>query len=447
MPLTYKSPGGGSVYQIDPTTGQRYYPPMGGKDKMGELSSRDFVPAAPIDGIRERSGLNEGQEISRPPADIPSGTPFVNDGTPFGPPAPAITPPAAAPVKHSGLELARANIDTPIEKIAMERGGQKAVDQVNSMAVGMTPRQLMQSYGGLFMSRAEPLFSSLGITRQDFEKALTMPPTRQDLKMRFGEGDIFGPYPAYTGPEAAPSGGNDVYSQFRQSANIEDRRGEQFMPEQQGPATPLPAQRQCPVSSATTRTSRTGVIPPGQLTPRWNEFIYEGTDRPTMARDESLGPDPNPFTGFRPSENVDDRRFDPALTDEQKKTFQGNLPYHQYQLTNEQLKDAADAGRTTLAKQLGADQIGNLEANATMRGATQGARAPRATGDGTGYDDIFAANDAAASEPTSMRDFPSPANDYSTFQQPASRADSREDADLRWWFQPQPRTAQGWRGS
>ena len=95
------------------------------------------------------------------------------------------------PVKHTGLELARANIDTPIEKIAMERGGQKAVDQVSSMAVGMTPRQLQQSYGGMFMSRAEPLFASLGITRQDFEQAAKMPPTRQDIKMRFG-GDFGG---------------------------------------------------------------------------------------------------------------------------------------------------------------------------------------------------------------------------------------------------------------
>ena len=151
------------------------------------------------------------------------GTPFVNDGTPFGPPVPAdYKPPAAAPVKHSGLELARANIDTPIEKIAMERGGQKAVDQVSSMAIGQTPRQLMQSYGGLFMSRAEPLFSSLGITRSDFEKALTMPQTKQDLKMRFGEGGGFGPYPAYAGPEAALGGG---FPDFRQSTNIEDRRG------------------------------------------------------------------------------------------------------------------------------------------------------------------------------------------------------------------------------
>ena len=150
-----------------------------------------------------------------------------------------------APVKHSGLELARANIDTPIEKIAMERGGQKAVDQVSSMAVGQTPRQLMNSYGGLFMSRAEPLFSSLGITRQDFEKAISMPQTKQDIKMRF----------------------------FGSDENIANRP-----------------------------------LGPESFTTDYNKNIYEATDRPTMARDESLGPDPNPFTGFRQSENVDDRR-------------------------------------------------------------------------------------------------------------------------------------------
>ena len=194
----------------------------------------------------------ESADAPRPPADISSGTPFVNDGTPFGPPAPPdYKPPAAAPVKHSGLELARANIDTPIEKIAMERGGQKAVDQISSMAIGKTPRQLMQSYGGMFMSRAEPLFQSLGITRSDFEKAISMPQTKQDLKMRFGEGDIFGPYPAYTGPEAAPAAAmtctrNSGKARMSRIAgmnslcrNSRDRR------------TPLPAPRQCPVFSAT----------------------------------------------------------------------------------------------------------------------------------------------------------------------------------------------------
>ena len=49
-----------------------------------------------------------------------------------------------------------------------------------------------------------------------------MPQTKQDLKMRFGEGGDFGPYPAYTGPEAALGGG---FPDFRQSTNIEDRRG------------------------------------------------------------------------------------------------------------------------------------------------------------------------------------------------------------------------------
>ena len=139
--------------------------------------------------VEQRPGVNQGQDITPPPANIPDAR--VSGGG-FN----ALDAAANAPVKHSGLELARANIDTPIEKIAMERGGQKAVDQISSMAMGMTPRQLQQSYGGMFMSRAEPLFASLGITRQDFEKAAAMPQTKQDIKMRFGEGGDFGPYPA-----------------------------------------------------------------------------------------------------------------------------------------------------------------------------------------------------------------------------------------------------------
>ena len=174
--------------------------------------------------VEERPGVNLGQAISSPPADIPPPG-LVGPGY-NALDAAANAPPT--PVKHSGLELARANIDTPIEKIAMERGGQKAVDQINFMAMGKTPRQLSEQFGGMFMDRAEPLFKSLGITRQDFEQAAKMSPSKQDIKMRFGEmPGGFGPYPDYTGPEAAPGGSGGVFDSFRQQgADVEDRRGE-----------------------------------------------------------------------------------------------------------------------------------------------------------------------------------------------------------------------------
>ena len=340
MPLTYKSPGGGSVYQLDPTTGQRYSPPMGGKDKMGELSSRDFVPAAPIDGVRERSGLNEGQEIPRPPADIPD--PRVSGGG-FN----ALDAAANAPVKHSGLELARANIDTPIEQIAMERGGQKAVDQVSSMAVGKTPRELLQSYGGLFMSRAEPLFSSLGITRSDFEKAITMPQTRQDLKMRFGEGGgLLGPYPEYTGSEAALGGG---FPDFRQSENVDDRRDYSGLRSALGALTNTALQ----------------AFDPRDMIERNMPIPSAGSDLSTQAGVSEL----------------DARLYgDPAIRQWYKQTD--------------------DYDRLT--------------------------------------------QDTGSDAPTgSLRDFQSPATDYSAFQQPASRADLAKTMTFGGGFSPSPEPRQG----
>lgn len=137
------------------------------------------------------------------------------------PPTPPLTP-AAVAQKHSGLELARANIDTPIEQIAMERFGQKGVDEVSWLARGKTPRQLAESYGGMFLNKAEPLFKGLGITRQDFEAAAKLPPAKQDIKMRF----VDGLKPPASG--ARPTGNLSPFSGFRpEPGSIEDRRNTQ----------------------------------------------------------------------------------------------------------------------------------------------------------------------------------------------------------------------------
>src|SRR4029077_16487350 len=42
-------------------------------------------------------------------------------------------------------------------------------------------------------------------------------------------------------------------------------------------------------------------LAPGELNANWDKYIYEATDRPTMARDESIGPEQ--FKDFRQSEN------------------------------------------------------------------------------------------------------------------------------------------------
>ena len=61
MPLTYKSPGGGSVYQYDPATGQKVnvpltWDPVKRESSMGELPDRPFVPAAPAGAQPPRFG-------------------------------------------------------------------------------------------------------------------------------------------------------------------------------------------------------------------------------------------------------------------------------------------------------------------------------------------------------------------------------------------------------
>ena len=163
-------------------------------------------------------------------------------------------------------------------------------------------------------------------------------------------------------------------------------------------------------------------LAPGEVTADWNKNIYEGQNVSAMPRDESLGADPNPFTGFRSSPNVEDRRNELALTLAQQDALG---PPGQW--TARPGEEPAAGG--ALGEALGTNQISNLEANATMRGVTQGAQAPRAVDDpfeSDVADGGFNAIDAAAEpEATSMRDFPSPANDYSMFQQdPAATPDT-----------------------
>ena len=482
---TYKSADGRSLYQLT-EDGTRVPVPMDPK-RMNETTEYDPFRGTQLGGVRERSGFNEGQDISPPPANIPD--PRVSDGG-FN----ALDAAANAPVKHSGLELARANIDTPIEQIAMERGGQKAVDQINSMAMGMTPRQLLQSYGGLFMSKAEPLFSSLGITRQDFDKAVAMPQTRQDLKMRFAEGGGFGPYPAYTGPEEAPGSQRfnyennvwekapDSWADFRRSGNIDDQRGlpaeapgvldpvknwaSDFWANYGPQADPGPLGRDAGINELSSNVSAAPRFmgggnanddswTPQERTDKWNTEVYNPLQGPVQHRDEGAIESRWSNLPGRP-EDVIDRRFDPALTGKQEDALRNRGPGVPNGSYIENAADRRPIEGGELGRWGGTEDITNLERASLARQLGQGVgAAPRAAGDGDSYDNIFAANDAAASDAatvderfgpfgaTSMRDFPSPANDYSAFQQPASRDALAKTMDFSGGFSPSPEPRKG----
>ena len=309
---------------------------------------------------------------------------------------------ANTPVKHSGLELARANIDTPIEKIAMERGGQKAVDQVSFMAMGKTPRQLSEQYGGMFMDRAEPLFKSLGITRQDFDKAASMPSTKQDIKMRFAEMPDADVLSAAQGGEKLPAGvkrlpnGDIVASNYWQA--------------------------------------------PKEGTPEWNQQVYEPMAGSMIMRrpeNQTIG-GASKYNDFRRSEDLIDRR-DVSLTPEQRTA----LPPAQYYADPE----PAAAASNPLALGLGLGDR-DLPMPRGMSAATA-ARPQPFTGEG-GTEDLWGDVPVFDAGGTSMRNFQSPANDYSMFQQPASRADlaslvadpNRVKMDFS-GFSPSPEPRQG----
>jgi hypothetical protein len=321
----------------------------------GPYSASQSVPLpqerpAEAPPLEQRPGVNQGQDITAPPTAVPGGTPFVNDGTPFGPSVPPdYKPPAAAAVKHSGLELARANIDTPIEQIALERGGQKAVDQINFMAMGKTPRQLSEQYGGMFMDRAEPLFKSLGITRQDFEKAATLPSAKQDLKMRFADFDGLS--------RGDPtSGGFTPFPDFRQSGDVEDRRND-------------------PGSGRRGLAALLGMEKPQAADTSWADNIVT----PETPLSRALG-----------AQDVD-AAAQGIHAAEQDRT--GAILNDVYQ--NNPLPETAQ----------------RFNGSAPTSGAGSSI-----------FDDRFPQEGAFAGA-ASMRDFQSPANDYDTFQQPASRAD------------------------
>jgi hypothetical protein len=311
-------------------------------------------PGAGEPSILPPQPLPEG--ASRPPAGIPG----VSDGG-FN----AIDAAAAnisgggfnaidAAAKHTGLELARANIDTPIEKIAMERGGQKAVDQVSSMAIGKTPRELMQTYGGLFMSRAEPLFQSLGITRQDFDKAIAMPPTKQDIKMRFGD---FGTAP---GGEPPAAGGFTPFEGFSPSGNVEDRRSEVLGRDELAGLQARGTNYDPWLLPETTAPNPMSTALGLEDLPRATKFASDELAGPTPFAGGSLEA-PNPITGMPSSQDL--------------------LGY-----TPQQWPD--EAYPASFNERFGGDAV-----------------APGPT---------------TTTTTTSMRDFPSPANNYGTFQGAAS---------------------------
>ena len=121
---------------------------------------------------------------------------------------------------------------------------------------------------------------------------------------------------------------------------------------------------------AARRILRPDIVPSELSMDDWGRQVYEASDRPLMARDESLGPDPNPFKDFRQSTNIEDRRFDPALTDEQRYELA-----HLWPGAGEGVWVETDAERNApvaggkLAEMLGSKDLSQLEADTTMRQA------------------------------------------------------------------------------
>jgi hypothetical protein len=251
MPLTYKSPGGGSVYQYDPATGQKVNVPLTwdarkGESSMGELSSRDFVPAAsvapsaealPVGGEAAQQSLNTPQ----PPADIPF---------PEGVPLPASRPEAA------NLAQAHSVLDSNVGDLVRKNSPANA-DRVPASIAAQTLREALGNAmtGGMIRSGITPYLPQLGITSAAFDKAIAQgriqpprfgseeagPPqagagTRSPDYWEIPKPDTpewnAGIYEPMVGggvmqrPENQTIGGAGAYSNFTPSGNVEDRRAE-----------------------------------------------------------------------------------------------------------------------------------------------------------------------------------------------------------------------------
>ena len=317
MPLTYKSGGYGgvpnSVYQIDPTTGRHVNVPFLSQDAPGELSSRDFVPAAPAGG-----------QPPRPPGDIPIA--------------------GAAPPRASGQAGAAGTVGTDTPAPLWTQGETPRLNA--DMYVKTTGEVVPREEGGLGGLQR---FSALPGSENIVDRRADPGPTRDQLAALLSK-----PF----GYELEPEAGSTPLDMTAVLRSL------------QNPAEPTPLAAPGFFGADQTRdlTLADRNIPPGELSDKWNEYVYEAVDRPTMVRDESLGPDPNPFSkhNFRQSENVDDRRFDPRLTAEEKAAIYHARPREgTFTETPEEIRATPTGGE--IGQWLGTDIIGNLEANAAAR--------------------------------------------------------------------------------
>ena len=257
MPLTYKSPGGGSVYQYDPATGQKVNVPLTwdarkGESSMGELSSRGFVPAAPIGGTE--GPVQQDLNAPRPPADIP-----VNDvrSDVIAPPAEPVPLPAARPNAAANLAQANSVLDSRIADL-VQKQSPADVSRIPASIASQTLREALGNAmtGGMIRSNIGPYLPQLGITQADFNKAvaqgqLAQPPRfgpEEASPPQAGAGtkspdfwDVPAPgMPNYNAevyepwssamvmrrPENQTVGGAGSYADFTPSGNVEDRRTE-----------------------------------------------------------------------------------------------------------------------------------------------------------------------------------------------------------------------------
>jgi hypothetical protein len=243
MPLTYKSPGGGSVYQYDPATGQKVNVPLSwdarkGVSSMGELGSRDFVPAAPIGGAE--SPVRQSLDVPQPPADIPF---------PGGVPLPVSRP------AEANIAQAHSLLDSRVLDL-VQKNSPADVNRIPSSIASQTLREALGNAmtGGLIRSGIEPYLSQLGVTPAEFDKAIAQGRLVQPSRFGGGDGAAAGgdanPAPGYIWPqEGTPRwnaeiyepmsgrgimqrpenqtvGGAGQYDAFTKSGNVEDRRAE-----------------------------------------------------------------------------------------------------------------------------------------------------------------------------------------------------------------------------
>ena len=111
-----------------------------------------------------------------------------------------------------------------------------------------------------------------------------MSPTKQDLKMRFGEG-AFGPYPDYTGPEAGlpgDTGGGAYPMPSTLHPDITDERGQLANTMSQGILAP---------NGAGTGLPGVPWDVPNEGTRKWQQEVYEPTAGWLMQRDKAARAD------------------------------------------------------------------------------------------------------------------------------------------------------------